>query len=226
MAIKADNKKLHKASKKQSKKKEKDSFTKKETYNLTVPSSMFMTTNVGTTILTKQSTAAITERKLRGRVFEVNQGELQGDGTFRKYKFVCTKLVGRDLKGVFNGMELTTDKQKGIVRKWHTLIEAVSDVITSDDVKLRIFTVAVTKKSASLTKKHCYAKSSQVKEIRKAMFDVVKEEMDGQSVVEIVKKIASDKIDKRIEEMGSLIYPLQNCFVSKVKVLKRPKEEE
>ncbi|ELQ76900.1 40S ribosomal protein S3A [Trachipleistophora hominis] len=226
MAIKADNKKQLKASKKQSKKKEKDSFTKKEVYNLTVPSSMFMTTTVGTTILTKQSTAAITERKLRGRVFEVNQGELQGNSPFRKYKFVCTKLTGRDLKSVFNGMELTTDKQKGLVRKWHTLIEAVSDVTTSDDVKLRVFTVAVTKKPALWTKKHCYAKSSQVKEIRKAMFDVVKEEMEGQSVVEIVRKISEDKIDKRIEEMGSLIFPLQNCYVSKVKVLKRPKDEE
>lgn len=220
MAIKVDSKKT---SNKQSKKTEKDGFAKKEQYILTVPASMFANNVVGTTILTRQNTAILTEKKLQGRTFYVNQGELQNDCSFRKYKFVCTHVTGKDVHSTFAGMSLTTDKERSIPKKWHTLIDAVVDVCTADQYVLRVFVMAVTRKMADHVKRHCYAKTSQVKEIRRAMVQVVQEEMQNENVVEVVKKVANDYIDKRIEEMASMVLPLQNCHVSRIKVLSRPK---
>merc|ERR1712195_371381 len=81
-----------------------------------------------------------------------------------------------------------------MVRKWQSLIEAHVDVKTTDGYVLRLFCIGFTKKRMNQLKKTCYANNAQVK-----------------------------AIGKEVEKACSGIYPLQNVFVRKVKMLKKPK---
>lgn len=221
MAIKPDKQKSKKGTKKSIKKKD---TVKKDTYNLTVPTTFSQTSVIGQTILNKQNTEIVAERKLKGRVFEVFQGDINPDQSVvpRKLSFIVTKLRGKDCKSVFNGIVLTTDKQKSIVKKWHTLIESYVDIVTKEDIRLRIFLVGVSKRTSA--KRHAYLKPSKVKQIRQLFNDTVSNDLNTLPLDEIVRCILTDKVDKSIEEIGSSVSSLQNCYVRKVKVVKRPRE--
>ena len=60
-------------------------------------------------------------------------------------------------------MDFTTDKLRSMVRKWQSLIEAYTDVKTTDGYMLRIFCLSFTKKRPGQIKKTCYAQSGQVR---------------------------------------------------------------
>jgi small subunit ribosomal protein S3Ae len=76
---------------------------------------------------------------LKGRVFELNLGDLNGDEdkAYRKIKLRAEDVVGKDVLTNFYGMELTTDKARSLVRKWQTQIQAYTDVRTTDGYVLR-----------------------------------------------------------------------------------------
>lgn len=209
-------------------KKSVDVMSKKEFYNLVLPSS-FGVKQAGVTIIDKSQGNYFAPDALRGRTFEVNQGDLgAGSNTqsFRKFKFVVDGVKGKDAVSSFHSMELISDKIKSIPKKWHTLIEACIKVETTDGYTLRVFTIANTKRKAKSTKKNCYAKLSQVKAIRQIVFKIVEEELSNCKIEEVMQKLMNETIGSRIEQEGIKIYPLQNCHVKKVKVLKRPKVDD
>ncbi|TBU10583.1 ribosomal protein S1 [Hamiltosporidium tvaerminnensis] len=162
-------------------------------------------------------------------MFCVNQSDLCPDNeenSFRKFKFVIDSVKGKDAISTFNGMEITSDKHKGIIRKWHTLIEGYLDIKTKDNFYLRVFMIAVTKRRSDSLKKTSYAHSSQVRQIRKIMFEVIKEEIEDCDISKIIKKLMNEKIGKEVEKRSGVIIPIQNCHVRKVKVIKRIKSAE
>nr|7QCA_SB0 Chain SB0, eS1 SB0 [Spraguea lophii 42_110]7QJH_RB0 Chain RB0, eS1 [Spraguea lophii 42_110]7QJH_SB0 Chain SB0, eS1 [Spraguea lophii 42_110]8BR3_SB0 Chain SB0, eS1 [Spraguea lophii 42_110]8P5D_SB0 Chain SB0, eS1 [Spraguea lophii 42_110]8P60_RB0 Chain RB0, 40S ribosomal protein S1 [Spraguea lophii 42_110]8P60_SB0 Chain SB0, 40S ribosomal protein S1 [Spraguea lophii 42_110] len=228
MAIKADNPKMRKGMKKGGKKKvEKDSFLKKEKYNLRIEN--FPVREVGATLVNKQSTVAALEKKLVGRVFEANQGDITTSDSancYRKFSFKIDSLAGTNAHAIFNGMCLTSEKIKGMVKRGLTLIEGVKDVVTKEGITLRILTIAQSKKEKNSTKKTAYAKTSVVKEVRKNIFRIVDNELNGKDIEQIVKKLQMETVGKEIEKECQKIIPLQNCHVLKVKVVKRPVKEE
>merc|ERR1712008_612450 len=89
-------------------------------------------------------------------------------------------------------------------------IEAHVDVKTTDGYVLRLFCIGFTKKRMNQLKKTCYANNAQVKAIRKKMTDIMTREAQSCPL-------------KQLEKACSGIYPLQNVFVRKVKMLKKPK---
>ncbi|PSS16009.1 40S ribosomal protein like [Actinidia chinensis var. chinensis] len=101
-------------------------------------------------------------------------------------------------------MDFTTDKLRSLVRKWQTLIESHVDVKTTDSYTLRMFCIGFTKKRTNQQKRTCYAQSSQIRQ-------------------ELVLKLIPESIGREIEKATSSIYPLQNVFIRKVKILKFPK---
>merc|ERR1719308_178855 len=107
-------------------------------------------------------------------------------------------------------MNLTTDKLRSMVKKWQTLIEANCDVKTTDGYTLRLFCIGFTKKVELSTKKTCYAQAGQVRAIRKKMID-------------IVTKLIPDSMAADIMKVCQGIYPLQDVYIRKVKVMKRPR---
>lgn len=163
------------------------------------------------------------------------------------------------------------------MKKWQTLIEAHVDVKTTDGYVLRLFCIGFTKRRAGQVKKTCYAMSSQIRQIRKKMMEIMSREANscdlkvllprtfvgcmnrssGESCIgagcgfgkgpvfswmyfwvseptrrhtvidmetcvlqELVGKFIPEAIGKDIEKACAGIYPLQNVYIRKCKVLK------
>jgi len=210
--------------KKGGKKKVSDPFTRKEWYDIKAPA-IFQNRNVGKTVVNRTAGQKIASDSLKGRIFEVSLADLQKDEelAFRKMRLRVEDVQGRYLLTNFHGMDFTSDKLKSLVRKWQTLIEANVDVSTTDGYKLRVFCIAFTKKRQNSLRKTAYAQHSQIKAIRKKMFDIITRECTSSDLKDLVQKFIPEAMGKSIERECHGIYPLQNVFIRKVKVLKTPK---
>merc|ERR1712168_266469 len=216
------NKRLTKG-KKGVKKKIVDPFTKKDWYDVKAPS-MFNIRQIGKTVVTRTTGTKIASDGLKGRVFEVSLADLQNDEVaFRKFKLICEEVQGKNCLTNFHGMNMTTDKLRSLVKKWQTLIEATVDVKTTDGYLMRMFCIGFTKRRQNQIKKTAYAKTSQIRAIRKKMVDIITREIGSNDLKEVVNKLIPDSIGKDIEKSCQSIYPLHDVYVRKVKVLKKPK---
>jgi len=217
------NKKLGKK-KKGGSRKATDPFAKKEWYDVKAPAS-FAVRDIGKTVVTKTVGQKIARDSLLGRVFEVSYGDLKQqaeDEAFRKFHFKVEEVAGTQCLTSFHGMDITTDKIRSLVRKWHTLIEAYVDIKTTDGFLLRVFCIGFTKRRPNQLRKTSYAQSSQVRAIRKKMVEIIQRETNL-DLAAVVGKFQTEAIGKEIEKATQGIYPLQNVFIRKVKVLKSPK---
>ncbi|QRV76260.1 ribosomal S3Ae family [Ceratobasidium sp. AG-Ba] len=217
------NKRLSKG-KKGIKKKVVDPFTRKDWYDIKAPS-MFDTRNVGKTLVNRSQGLKNANDSLKGRIIELSLGDLnkEEDQSFRKIKLRVDEVQGKDCLTNFHGMDFTSDKLRSLVRKWQTLIEAHVDVKTTDGYLLRLFAIGFTKRRANQVRKTTYAQSAQVREIRRKMFEIMTKEATSCDLKELVQKFVPEAIGKEIEKACRGIYPLQNVYVRKAKILKAPK---
>jgi len=217
------NKRISKG-KKGGKKKVTDPFIRKEWYDVKAPA-VFQNRQVGKMPVNRTQGQKIASDSLRGRVVEVSLADLQKDEelAFRKVQLRVEDVQGRSVLTNFHGMDFTTDKLRSLVRKWQTLIEANVDVTTSDGYKLRIFAIGFTRKRQNTLRKTAYAQHSQIKAIRKKMFDIITREASSSDLKDLVQKFIPEVIGKQIERETQGIYPMQNVFIRKVKVVKAPK---
>jgi small subunit ribosomal protein S3Ae len=185
------NKRLTKG-KKGGKKKIVDPFLKKDQYNIKAPS-MFSTRNAGKTIITRTAGTKIASEGLKNRVFEMSLADLNGGDEsqqYRKIRLICEDVQGFNLFTNFHGMDMTRDKLCSLIRKWQSLIEANINIVTTDGYQLRVFLIAFTKKQANqAVKSTCYAQAGQIRNIRKIMFDVMREEGSKCDLKELVQKL-------------------------------------
>ena len=207
------------------KKKIVDPFTRKEWYDLKAPA-MFSKRDVGKTIVNRTAGLKSADDALRGRVFELSLGDLNEkseDQAFRKFRLRVEEIQGNNCLTNFYGMDMTSDKLRSMVKKWQTLIECHQDVKTSDGYLLRLFCIAFTKRRRNQVSKTTYAQSSQIRAIRKRMFEIINREVSACDLKSVVAKLIPDSIGKEIEKKTEDIFPLQNVCIRKVKVLKFPK---
>ena len=252
-------------------------MTRKEWYNIKAPN-LFKIREVGKTPVNRSQGTYIASDALKGRVFVANLGDLNEDEdqSHRKIRLLCEDVQGRDVLTSFQGMVFTTDKLKSLIKKWHTLIEANADIKTTDGYVLRLFCIGFSKKRPNQTSKTTYIQTSQIKQIRAKMIEVMEREVSGGDLKEFVTKLIPELIRKEIEKVCSTnslrgsrsllpglaamlfciyfilfpvqsahaalprfspgllpchatpqatrsIFPLQNVYIRKVKVLKRPK---
>jgi len=222
------NKKL-KSGKKLGRKGAKDPFLRKEWYDVIAPNN-FTARKVCKTCVNKTIGLKIASDALKGRVFETNLADLQGDEDFayRKMKFRVDEVDGRRCLTDFHGMDLTNDRLKSLVRKWQSLIEAHVDVKTLDGYIVRMFCIAFTAKqdNAVRHKGHpltTYAQSGRIHLIRKRMMEIMRREASVSSLHGLVQKLTQEVISKQIKKSCIGIYPIDNVFIRKVKLLKTPK---
>ncbi|XP_010447045.1 PREDICTED: 40S ribosomal protein S3a-2 [Camelina sativa] len=217
------NKRISKG-RKGGKKKLVDPFSKKDWYDVKAPS-LFTHRNVGKTLVSRTQGTKIASEGLKHRVFEVSLADLQGDedNAYRKIRLRAEDVQGRNVLTQFWGMDFTTDKLRSLVKKWQTLIEAHVDVKTTDGFTFRLFCIAFTKRRANQVKRTCYAQSSQIRQIRRKMSEIMVKEASSCDLKDLVAKFIPEAIGREIEKATSSIYPLQNVFIRKVKILKAPK---
>jgi len=216
------NKRLSKG-KKGTKKKIVDPFSKKDWYDVKAPSN-FNVRTIGKTPVTRTIGTKIASDGLKGRVFEMAQADLNNDEVaFRKFKLIAEDVQGKNVMTNFHGMSMTTDKLRSLVKKWQTCIEAHCDVKTTDGYLIRVFAIGFTRRRPNMTKKAAYAKSTQIRAIRKKMIEIITREVTTKDLKDVVNKLLPDSIGSDIEKSCQGIYPLHDCFVRKVKCLKKPK---
>merc|ERR1712093_325802 len=206
------NKRLSKG-KKGLKKKTVDPFTRKDWYSIKAPNP-FNVRDVGKTLVNRTTGLKNANDALKGRIFEVSLADLQKDEdhSFRKVRLRVDEVQGKNCLTNFHGLDFTSDKLRSLVRKWQSLIEANVVVKTTDDYLLRLFCIAFTKRRPNQIKKTTYARSSQIRQIRKKMTDIMQREASSCTLSQLTQKLIPEGI-----------YPLQNVHVRKVKLLKSPK---
>jgi len=222
MAI-GKNKRLSKG-KKGLKKKVVDPFTRKAWYDVKAPS-IFEVRQVGKTLVNRSQGLKNANDSLKGRIIEVSLADLNKDEeqAFRKIKLRVDDIQGKNCLTNFHGMDFTSDKLRSLVRKWQTLIEAHVDVRTTDGYLLRLFAIAFTKRRQNQVRKTTYAKSSQVRAIRAKMFDIMTREATSCDLRELVQKFVPEGIGREIEKQCQGIYPLQNVYIRKAKIVRAPR---
>jgi len=219
------NKRLTKGGgKRGNKKKAGDVFLKKEWYDIKAPS-VFASRNCGKTLVTRTQGTKIASEELKGRVLEVNLADLNNDEdqSYKKIKLCIEDVQGRNCLTDFHGLSLTRDKLASLIKKWQTLLEAHVDVRTQDGYLVRMFAIAFTKRRPDQIKTNCYAQSAQIRKIRKKMMDIMTAEANKVLLRDLVKKLIPESIGKEIEKQTQGIYPLKDCLIRKVKILKKPK---
>ncbi|KAL2000465.1 hypothetical protein VTN02DRAFT_3044 [Thermoascus thermophilus] len=217
------NKRLSKG-KKGLKKRTVDPFSRKDEYSVKAPST-FQIRDVGKTLVNRTSGLKNANDSLKGRIFEVSLADLQNDEdhAFRKVKLRVDEVQGKNCLTNFHGLDFTSDKLRSLVRKWQSLIEANVTVKTTDDYLLRLFAIAFTKRRPNQIKKTTYARSSQIRAIRKKMTEIIQREATSCTLSQLTTKLIPEVIGREIEKATQGIYPLQNVHIRKVKLLKQPK---
>merc|ERR1712222_213410 len=121
-------------------------------------------------------------------------------------------------------MDMTRDKLCSLIKKWQSILEANVDVRTSDGYIVRMFCIAFTQKDKNQLKKTSYCNSAQERAVRAKMVSIMAEEAGKGDLRSLVRRlIVGEVIGKQIERATTSIFPIKDCYVRKVKVLKKPK---
>ncbi|CAD7944592.1 unnamed protein product [Amoebophrya sp. A25] len=226
MAI-AKNKGLAKGGKKGQKKKQADPFLKKVWYDIKAPTYFNCKGNkVGRTCVTKTQGNKIETEGLKGRICEFNMADIQ-DGSedgFKKIKLEIQEIQGKNCLTDFHGLGITRDKMCQMIKKKHSLIDAVADCKTADGYVVRIFVIGFTKDVKDhQVKVFTYAQTAQIKAIRKKMVATVQQIVGAGQLKDLVKFLIMDKIETDIKSATNRVYPLDPVHIHKVKIIKKPK---
>lgn len=234
MAI-GKNKRLSKKGK-GGKKKKQDSFEKKEWFQLKMPKiNGIRVANYGWMPANKTAQGVLVEDRMYDRVCTIRCGDLQenpiADSQENPLTSTNLKLRVAQTKNQmcwldFHGMELTRDKTCSLLKKWVSLIEAATDIKTTDGFVFRVFGMALTKKVDGQCKKTAYAKTSQVKRIRQRMIEVMNNELGDKPTKEFVGRVLADKCGSAFTKELNFIFPIKDACIRKVKLIKRPAKED
>ena len=197
---------------------------KKEWYKLIAPS-IFAVKDCGKTLITKTQGTKVASEYLKGRVVEVSLADLNKNEAlaYRKIRLCIEDVQGYNCLLNFHGMDMTRDKLCSLIRKKQSIVEANVDCRTTDGYIVRLFCIAFTKPRDSQIKATCYAKSAQIRAIRAKMVAKMSELGTKGDLKSLVKELISAPIGDDIARDASSVFPVRDCFIRKVKVLKKPK---
>jgi len=157
-------------------------------------------------------TMASEPKYVLGRVVEASAMTLTNDYSkyYMKFKFKVNKVEGDKAFTVFDGVECLQDYISRLIRRRVRRIDVIQDVTTKDGITLRVKSLAVSNR---------IIKSSVKKSLRDFIKEIVHQEISGSTVQQVIEKIVSDTIKKRILKEGSKIYPLRYFEIRRIDVI-------
>ena len=153
--------------------------------------------------------------RLIGRNIEVTLYDITRDLTHinTKLRFKITSVDSSSAYTMFNGMELTRDYVRNLIRRGSSRIMAIKDVATKDGARLRFEVLAITTYRCNRSHKHA---------IRRIIFDILDKRGPESTFDDLVKASVMGQLSLEFFNECKKIYPLRKVEVMKIKVLKPP----
>ena len=202
---------------------EKHAFLKKEWYQVMSPPAFNGSRPLGWTPGNKTIGKKIGKDNVLGRVCEVSYADLDDKTPFhwRKVRMQVETIEGMNCYSSFYGLSCTRERIFSLLKKGQTTIDCWADVKTSDNYILRIFITSCTVRKYGQKKNNCYAKSSQLRVIRKKVQAHLVKFAADKTVNQLANEILSEKVSKNLAKTISRVFPVKVVLVTKVKVLKK-----
>jgi small subunit ribosomal protein S3Ae len=150
--------------------------------------------------------------KIIGRVIDSTLYEITNDFShqYLKMYFQITEVDGKTAKTVYKGHEYSRDYLRSLVRRRTTKIDGIFNINTKDNYKLRIAISAFTLSRV---------KTSQEKDIRSIMREIIKEKAETLTLDQLSQEIVLGKIASDIYNKAKKITPIRHVGVRKSKLV-------
>lgn len=158
-------------------------------------------------------------KNVMGRIIEVLLYDITNNfrHTTTKLRFRITNVVGEKCYTRLIGMELTRDYIRSVIHRGTSRIDGIFNYTTADGFIYRASTFVITRRRA---------KRSQKKTIRKIMFQVISEFAKNMPHDRFVRGVIFGKFALNVAKIAKTIYPLKECQIRKIKVVKMPDNVE
>lgn len=178
----------------------------KQWYTIVAPK-MFGKVEIGRTITDDPE-------KLVGRKISVSLMNLLND--FRKYymKFIfrVVSVDGSTAMTEFDGSECMRDYISRIVRRRSRRVDTIQNLVTKDGIKIRVKGLAIIPRQV---------KTSVKDTVRDSIREIIENEVERANLEDLIKRIISDDIKRRILRESSRIYPVRSFEIRKIEVLRQ-----
>eukprot|EP00817_Percolomonadidae_sp_ATCC50343_P004254 CAMPEP_0117428454 /NCGR_PEP_ID=MMETSP0758-20121206/8155_1 /TAXON_ID=63605 /ORGANISM="Percolomonas cosmopolitus, Strain AE-1 (ATCC 50343)" /LENGTH=211 /DNA_ID=CAMNT_0005214813 /DNA_START=30 /DNA_END=666 /DNA_ORIENTATION=- len=197
------------------KKKWVDPYKTKEWYTVQAPS-YFKKTEVCKTPVNKSAGMRTAAGSLKGRVFEINCADLEDEShAHRVMRLRVEEVHGAQALTGFFGMRFTTDKLGNMIKKWHTIIRAETDVTTQDGYVIRMFAIGLTKRRQLQQKKTTYAQTQQIKRIQARMRSIMEKSASKSDTKKLTQILLNGLIGKEMGTQCASVFPLSDALYTK-----------
>ncbi|MGV9172644.1 MAG: hypothetical protein ACOC35_08755 [Promethearchaeia archaeon] len=204
--------KRRKGRRKRGKQKKKVSYKDKSWYSVIAPKS-FDNEEIGQII---GSEGNIVGRTLDTLLFDFTNDY---DDINLKLNFKITDVneTAKQCSSVFMGHEYTSDYVRSLVGSNASKIQIIKNFTTKDNFKYRLTGVCVTIKKA---------RSSQMRVIRKIMYDILNEFAKSLNHEKFVRGMIKGEFGRQIQRISKTIYPLSSSTIIKSKLVTIPEGGE
>merc|ERR1712050_762042 len=204
---------------------EKHPFLKKKWYKLISPPTVGNSVQVGYTPVNKTIGTKLSKDGLMNRVCECSYSDIIENNQFpwKKIKMQVEEVKSGNCYTSFYGIDMVREKLFYFLRKKMSLIDVFADVRTMDGYILRVFVTTFTARKSGQVKTNTYAKSSQIRAIRKLFVKILTKKAQTSNIADYTANILNNTVADNLQNKGSQIFPLGTVLVRKVKVLKKSK---
>jgi ribosomal protein S3AE len=151
-------------------------------------------------------------KTLMGRKIDIHLINLIDDLSkyYIKFYFKVNEIKDNKAYTEFAGLECLRDYISRMIRYGIKRIDTVQDLITSDEIKLRVKTVTITSKKMK--------KNVEI-ELKKFVEEKMKKNVESNKLDDFIEKTIYDNFKRSLIKEGSKIYPIRTFEIRRVERL-------
>lgn len=209
----------------QHKKLERHPFTKKKWYKIISPPTVGNSVVIGYTPVNKTQGTKLSKDGLINRVCECSYNDVVENNPYpwKRIKMQVEEVKSGNCYTSFYGIDMVREKLYYFLRKKMSLLDVFVDVRTMDGYILRVFITTFTARKKEQVKSNSYAKTSQIKAIRKIFVKIMSKEAQKATIAAYTADVLNNTLAEKLQSKGSKVFPLGHVLVRKVKVMKKNK---